>query len=134
MGQPSETRDILAERLLRLERRIGDLGDQIGATANHVARATEQLDALVGLVGRLSHVVDVQGESLLGDEDELGEKIKEVESRVGDLTQNVRTIVSRLDSLATTAMNAPAPAAGNAARPDSTGSDEPRKNPKKKPG
>ena len=100
MAKPLETRDLLAERLLRLERRIGDLGDQIGATASHVERASQQLDALVGLVGRLSHVVDVQGESLQGDEDQLEAKLSAMENQVGELADHLRRVASRLESLA----------------------------------
>ena len=94
----SETRDLLAERIRRLETRISELGNQVASTGENVQRALRQLDALVSLIGRLGRVVDVQGRILQGDEDQLERKVGEVERRMLELAGGLTAVRSRLDA------------------------------------
>ena len=114
MPRDDEPRDLLAERIQRLEKQISELSDQVGSTAKNVERAGKQLDAIIGLVGRLSLVVDVQGDSLQGDDDQREQKIGRMERRVQDLSRGLRSIASRLDEpepQASTARRRPPPSA-----------------------
>ncbi|HZR84133.1 MAG TPA: hypothetical protein VFD92_23755 [Candidatus Binatia bacterium] len=99
MAASAETRDLLAERIRRLEARVGEMSDAVAAAQGEIARATGQLDALVDLVGRLSRVVDVQGDSLQGDESALERKVGSLESRVATLVDGLGAVVHRLEGL-----------------------------------
>ena len=93
-----EPRDLLAERIRRLEARIADLGAAIDGTRSQVERATVHLDALVDLVGRLGRVVDVQGSALHVEEDRLARRVDGVQGRVESLADGLADAVSRLES------------------------------------
>ncbi|MFM7143223.1 MAG: hypothetical protein ACKO2K_15055 [Alphaproteobacteria bacterium] len=93
-----EPRDLLAERIRRLEARIGELGDSIDRTRAQVERATVHLDTLVDLVGRLGRVVDVQGSALHVEEDRLARRVDGVQGRVESLADGLADAVSRLES------------------------------------
>lgn len=99
MGEGAQTRDLLAERIRRLEQRVGELGERVGATGEHVEHATRQLDALIGLVGRLSRIIDVQGDNLQGEEGQLERKVDLMDDRVADLARDLHAIATRLDGL-----------------------------------
>ena len=57
MENDKEPRDLLAERIRRLEARIGALGEELSSTRSQVERATSHLDTLVDLVERLEAIV-----------------------------------------------------------------------------
>lgn len=94
----TEPRDLLAERIRRLEARIAAMGDEVTATRGEVARATAHLDTLVDLVGRLGRVVDVQGSTLHGEEEQLERKVEGVRSRVESLADGLAAAVERLEA------------------------------------
>jgi hypothetical protein len=97
MGTSQEPRDLLAERIRRLEARIGELGSELHATRSQLERATTHLDALVDLVGRLGRIVDVQGDALSGDEGLLERKVDSLGRRVDGLADRLGDAVSRLE-------------------------------------
>ena len=97
-GEGKEPRDLLAERIRRLESRIGDLGEAIAQTRAQVERASGHLDALVDLVGRLGRVVDVQGSALHGEEVHLARRVDSVQGRVESLADGLADAVTRLES------------------------------------
>lgn len=97
-GAKEEPRDLLAERIRRLEARIGELGDAIDRTRTQVERATGHLDTLVDLVGRLGRVVDVQGSALHVEEDRLARRVDGVQGRVESLADGLADAVSRLET------------------------------------
>lgn len=97
-GAKEEPRDLLAERIRRLEARIADLGAAIDGTRSQVERATVHLDALVDLVGRLGRVVDVQGSALHVEEDRLARRVDGVQGRVESLADGLADAVSRLEA------------------------------------
>jgi hypothetical protein len=99
VSRPSQPRDLLAERIRRLEARITELGDRIGRTGDHVDRAGQQLEALIGIVGRLGRVVDVQGDSLADDESHLERKVGVLETRLTELSRGVLALAARLENL-----------------------------------
>jgi hypothetical protein len=99
MASDAEPRDLLAERIRRLEGRIADLSDELIATRGQMQRAGTQLDTLVDLVGRLSRVVDVQGTTLHGDENALGRKVDSVEERVGELAGGLSAVIRQLEAI-----------------------------------
>ena len=99
MSRPSQPRDLLAERIRRLEGRITELGDRIGSTGDHVDRAGQLLEALIGIVGRLGRVVDVQGDSLADDESQLERKVGVLETRLAELSRCVLALAARMESL-----------------------------------
>jgi len=95
----SEPRDLLAERIRRLERRIDEMSGEVAATGAQLGRAATQLDSLVDIVGRLSRVVDVQGTTLHGDETQLERKVGSIEDRVRDLADTLTQVVERLEGM-----------------------------------
>ena len=95
----SEPRDLLAERIRRLERRIDEMSGEVAATGAQLVRAATQLDSLVDIVGRLSRVVDVQGTTLHGDETQLERKVGSIEDRVRDLADTLTQVVERLEGM-----------------------------------
>jgi hypothetical protein len=99
VGDPSEPRDLLAERIRRLERRIDEMSGEVAATGAQLGRAAGQLDSLVDLVGRLGRVVDVQGTSLHGDESQLERKVGSIEDRVRRLAGSLEDVLERLESM-----------------------------------
>ena len=99
MPGPTQPRDLLAERIRRLESRISELGDRIGTTGDHVDRAGQQLDALIGIVGRLGRVVDVQGDSLADDENHLEQKVGALEMRLSELARGVLALAAQMEAL-----------------------------------
>jgi hypothetical protein len=99
VGVPAEPRDLLAERIRRLERRIDEMAGEIAATGAQLGRAAAQLDSLVDLVGRLGRVVDVQGSALHGDESQLERKVGSIEERVRGLGDTLGTVVERLEGV-----------------------------------
>ena len=99
MGEPSEPRDLLAERIRRLERRIDEMSGEVAATGAQLGRAASQLDSLVDLVGRLSRVVDVQGTTLHVDESQLERKVGSIEDRVRGLADTLTEVVDRLQGM-----------------------------------
>lgn len=99
MGEP---RDLLAERIRRLERRIDEMAGEVAATGAQLGRAATQLDSLVDLVGRLGRVVDVQGTSLHGDESQLERKVGSIEDRVRGLAENLSDVIARLEGMSGT--------------------------------
>jgi hypothetical protein len=96
---PAEPRDLLAERIRRLERRIDEMSGEVAATGAQLGRAATQLDSLVDLVGRLSRVVDVQGSTLHGDESQLERKVGSIEDRVRGLAETLVDVVGRLEGM-----------------------------------
>lgn len=99
MGDTSEPRDLLAERIRRLERRIDEMSGEVAATGAQLGRAASQLDSLVDLVGRLSRVVDVQGTVLHVDESQLERKVGSIEDRVRGLADTLTDVVGRLEGM-----------------------------------
>jgi DNA anti-recombination protein RmuC len=99
VGDPSEPRDLLAERIRRLERRIDEMAGEVAATGAQLGRAAGQLDSLVDLVGRLGRVVDVQGSALHGDESQLERKVGSIEDRVRGLADTLGNVVERLEGM-----------------------------------
>lgn len=99
MASDTEPRDLLAERIRRLEARVAEMSDALAATGGQVAKATSHLDALVDLVGRLSRVVDAQGTSLSGEETALERKVGSIEGRVTDLVGGLAAVVGELGAL-----------------------------------
>jgi len=97
-----EPRDLLAERIRRLERRIDEMAGEVAATGAQLGRAATQLDSLVDLVGRLGRVVDVQGTSLHGDESQLERKVGSIEDRVRGLAENLSDVIARLEGMSGT--------------------------------
>ena len=95
----SEPRDLLAERIRRLERRIDEMSGEVAATGALLGRAATQLDSLVDIVGRLSRVVDVQGSTLHGDETQLERKVGSIEDRVRGLADTLTQVVERLEGM-----------------------------------
>lgn len=95
----SEPRDLLAERIRRLERRIDEMAGEVAATGAQLGRAATQLDSLVDIVGRLSRVVDVQGSTLHGDETQLERKVGSIEDRVRGLADTLTQVVDRLEGM-----------------------------------
>ena len=95
----SEPRDLLAERIRRLERRIDEMSGEVAATGAQLGRAATQLDSLVDIVGRLSRVVDVQGTALHGDETQLERKVGSIEDRVRGLADTLTQVVERLEGM-----------------------------------
>jgi len=109
VGDPNEPRDLLAERIRRLERRIDEMSGEVAATGAQLGRAATQLDSLVDLVGRLSRVVDVQGTALSGDESQLERKVGSIEDRVRGLADTLTDVVDRLEGMSGTIADALAP-------------------------
>jgi hypothetical protein len=99
VGDPSEPRDLLAERIRRLERRIDEMAGEVAATGAQLGRAATQLDSLVDLVGRLGRVVDVQGTALHGDESQLERKVGSIDDRVRGLADNLTDVIERLEGM-----------------------------------
>jgi ABC-type transporter Mla subunit MlaD len=95
----AEPRDLLAERIRRLERRIDEMAGEVAATGAQLGRAATQLDSLVDIVGRLSRVVDVQGATLHGDETQLERKVGSIEDRVRGLADTLTQVVERLEGM-----------------------------------
>ena len=85
MSDPASPRDLLAERIRRLDQALVEITERVGGIAARVERACAQLDELVTLVGRLSRVVDAQGSTLVVDESELAERVARVEARLDAL-------------------------------------------------
>ena len=102
-----QPRDLLAERIRRLEARIAELGDQVSSTRVEVERATRHLDALVDLVGRLGRVVDVQGSALHVDENQLERKVDSIDGRVAQLADGLADVTTRLRGIANELTTAP---------------------------
>jgi hypothetical protein len=100
MDRADEPRDLLAERIRRLERRIDEMAGELAATRVQVAHASGHLDTLVDLVGRLGRVVDVQGTALSGDESALERKVGSIEDSVSGLASGLAEVVVRLERLA----------------------------------
>lgn len=94
----AEPRDLLAERIRRLETRIAEMGEQVSAARGEVARATAHLDTLVDLVGRLGRIVDVQGSALHGEEALLERRVEGVSDRVESLAEGLAAAVERLEA------------------------------------
>jgi uncharacterized membrane protein YccC len=92
-------RDLLAERIRRLEKQIADSDRHLGETSQRLSRVTEQVDALVDLVGRLGRVVDVQGTTLHGGEDHLEHKVAAMEGQMSSLADGLSSVVGRLEGL-----------------------------------
>lgn len=110
-----EPRDLLAERIRRLERRIEEMAGEITATSEQVGRAAAHLDGLVDLVGRLGRVVDVQGSTLSGEESQLERKVGSIEDRVRALAGGLEEALGRLERIGTRleeALSRPGPAPG----------------------
>ena len=99
MANEPETRDLLAERIRRLEKQVAESNQRLVETGQKLDRAALQLDTLVDLVGRLGRVVDVQGETLHDDENQLEEKVGAIELRISDLTSGLRAVMSRLEAI-----------------------------------
>lgn len=112
VGDPSEPRDLLAERIRRLERRIDEMSGEVAATGAQLGRAATQLDSLVDLVGRLSRVVDVQGTVLHVDETQLERKVGSIEDRVRGLADTLTDVVERLEGMSGAIAEALAPQRG----------------------
>jgi hypothetical protein len=94
-----EPRDLLAERIRRLEARVAQMSDSLAEAQGEIRRASGRLDTLVDLVGRLSRVVDVQGDSLSGEESALERKVGTIEGRVSGLVDGLGSVVERLEAL-----------------------------------
>ncbi len=75
-------RDLLAERLRRLEGGVSALTREVAGTRARLSDATQRLDRLIDLVGRLGRVVDVQGSTLLGDENDLEQRVDALAERL----------------------------------------------------
>jgi uncharacterized coiled-coil protein SlyX len=98
-SDPPEPRDLLAERLRRLEARVAEMGATLTHANDDLAKAVERLDSLVDLVGRLGRVIDVQGTALHGDETQLERKVGMVAERVEVLGDNLAEVLSHLDRI-----------------------------------
>ena len=99
MPTTNEPRDLLAERIRRLEAGLADLTEEIVGTRAQVRHAAAHLDTLVDLVGRLSRVVDVQGSSIPVEESDLEKKVGSIEGRVEELVAVLATVVDRLEAI-----------------------------------
>lgn len=99
--EPEQPRDLLAERIRRLEARIAELGGQVSTTQAEVERASQHLDTLVDLVGRLGRVVDAQGSTLYGEEHQLERKVDSIDGRVAHLADGLSELAARLRGITT---------------------------------
>lgn len=99
MVSPAEPRDLLAERIRRLEARLVAVGEDLVATRRDLGQATALLDALVDLVGRLTRVVDVQGTSLHGEETVLERKVGSLEGRITELVGSLSVALEHLEAI-----------------------------------
>ncbi|HEY8516539.1 MAG TPA: hypothetical protein VIS07_13590 [Candidatus Binatia bacterium] len=99
MSRAEEPRDLLAERIRRLERRIEELAADLTSTATQISRTSANVDSLVDLVGRLGRVVDVQGTVLSGEESELERKVDAVQESVRELASGLAEVVERLERI-----------------------------------
>lgn len=93
---PNEPRDLLAERIRRLEARIGELDATLAHTGEGLARVTGRLDALVDLVGRLGRVIDVQGTTLHGGETQLEQRVGSIAERVDAIGGSLAEVLDGL--------------------------------------
>jgi len=96
---PPEPRDLLAERLRRLEARVAEMGTTLAHANDDLAKAIGRLDSLVDLVGRLGRVIDVQGTALHGDETRLERKVGVVAERVAVLGDDLVAVLGHLDRI-----------------------------------
>ncbi|MEW6271569.1 MAG: hypothetical protein AB1689_19985 [Thermodesulfobacteriota bacterium] len=99
MGEVEEPRDLLAERIRRLERRIEEMAGNLTSASSQIARTSANVDSLVDLVGRLGRVVDVQGTVLSGEESDLERRLGSVQESVHDLASGLADVVERLERI-----------------------------------
>ena len=92
-------RDLLAERLRRLEKAVAAVAEQVAETTTKLDAATDTLATLVDLVGRLGHVVDAQGTTLHVDEGELASRVGGVERDVSQLSRELGALLARFETL-----------------------------------
>lgn len=120
MDQDERTpRDLLAERLRRLEKAVAAVAEDVAETTTKLDAATDTLATLVDLVGRLGHVVDAQGTTLHGDEDQLETRMGVVETDVSHLSRDLGALVARFEALARLlgSSKVPSAAGGGGSRP-----------------
>ena len=98
-SDPPEPRDLLAERLRRLEARVAEIGATLTHANDDLGKAVERLDSLVDLVGRLGRVIDVQGTALHGDETQLERKVGVVAERVELLGGHLADVLGHLERI-----------------------------------
>jgi hypothetical protein len=94
-----QLRDLLAERIRRLESQLAETNRRLGDTNLRLDQSSTQIQTLVDLVGRLGRVVDVQGTALVGDEDQLERKVAAIEAQMSALAGGLSTVIAKLEGL-----------------------------------
>jgi len=92
-------RDLLAERIRRLESQLAETNRRLGDTGQRLEHSSAQIETLVDLVGRLGRVVDVQGTALGGDEDQLERKVAAIEAQMAALANGLSAVIAKLEGL-----------------------------------